>query len=629
MQTSRFAYRLLLPVFVLGATLLGATGATAWEHDPDDCRECSRDGDCDDKNACTDDACVAGECVNTARPGCAPCDIPRDCKDGNPCTSEVCTAGICSNPPVPGCVRCEADAGCNDGDACTLDACVGTGVCAHNRIMGCRSCSSPAGCDDGNACTTEVCADGVCAPSIPIPGCTPCTEDGACNDGNPCTADACTAGACTATPIAGCQLCETEETCSDGNGCTVDICGDEGTCLHPTKPGCVPCATAAECADENPCTGDVCNALGVCEHREKEDCLPCASPADCNDSNPCSRDECALDGSCMMTFIPGCVICESDAGCNDDDTCTTDTCSEGMCTRERAEECCEPSPEICGDGVDNDCDSRTDCEDGNCEAAPSCAPKPEICGNCLDDDGNGLTDFEDAACCSARQAYPMKLRRGRILSQGPTSRVRLRSALSKKVPMHVDPRKQDVFVQLRPEGGMDILCARVPAKKFMGKRRKFKFWDKHDREHQGPDGRGRHREEERHRPLPRQGQADADDGREGGHAPGDGRLPRSGGRRGEPLLDDQPEVPRRSEREAARAAGSEGLCPSPRGRSPRGPPLPARFARPRASRAENGSRLVVLAWPRAASARTTASASVTVASSGMMFSIENRCHSSG
>jgi hypothetical protein len=180
----------------------------------------------------------------------------------------------------------------------------------------------------------------------------------------------------------------------------------------------------------------------------------------------------------MMSFIPGCVTCASDGGCDDSDTCTTDTCSEGMCTRDRAEECCDPSPEICGDGVDNDCDGRTDCEDGNCEAAPSCAPKPEICGNCLDDDGNGLTDFEDAACCSARQAYPMKLRRGRMLSEGPTSRVRLRSALSQKAPMHVDPRKQDVFVQLRPEGGTDLLCARIPAKKFMGMRRKFKFWDK-------------------------------------------------------------------------------------------------------------------------------------------------------
>ena len=41
----------------------------------------------------------------------------------------------------------------------------------------------------------------------------------------------------------------------------------------------------------------------------------------------------------------------------------------------------------------------------------------------------------------------------------------------------VDPKKQDVFLQIRPEGGTDVLCARVPAAKFMHKHHAFKFRD--------------------------------------------------------------------------------------------------------------------------------------------------------
>ena len=49
---------------------------------------------------------------------------------------------------------------------------------------------------------------------------------------------------------------------------------------------------------------------------------------------------------------------------------------------------CEPSPEICDDGLDNDCDSDVDCDDGDCSGDTSCQalcePKNGICSHDLD-----------------------------------------------------------------------------------------------------------------------------------------------------------------------------------------------------------------------------------------------------
>jgi hypothetical protein len=50
--------------------------------------------------------------------------------------------------------------------------------------------------------------------------------------------------------------------------------------------------------------------------------------------------------------------------------------------------CGDPSPEICDDGVDNDCDTDIDCDDSDCTGDPacesSCGPKNAICSDNLD-----------------------------------------------------------------------------------------------------------------------------------------------------------------------------------------------------------------------------------------------------
>lgn len=51
---------------------------------------------------------------------------------------------------------------------------------------------------------------------------------------------------------------------------------------------------------------------------------------------------------------------------------------------------------LCDNGVDDDEDGATDCDDNGCETYFRCVG--EICTNRMDDDGNGLTDCEDPAC---------------------------------------------------------------------------------------------------------------------------------------------------------------------------------------------------------------------------------------
>ena len=55
-------------------------------------------------------------------------------------------------------------------------------------------------------------------------------------------------------------------------------------------------------------------------------------------------------------------------------------------------------PEICDDGISNDCDGDIDCADPDCNTDPECA-NGEICGNGFDDDADGLLDFWDLDDC--------------------------------------------------------------------------------------------------------------------------------------------------------------------------------------------------------------------------------------
>lgn len=63
------------------------------------------------------------------------------------------------------------------------------------------------------------------------------------------------------------------------------------------------------------------------------------------------------------------------------------TCTNGLW--DGCEGAIAPSPEICGDGIDNDCDGKVD---QGCE----CVPVPEVCGDGVDNDCDGSID--EIAC---------------------------------------------------------------------------------------------------------------------------------------------------------------------------------------------------------------------------------------
>ncbi|MFH1587633.1 MAG: hypothetical protein ABID38_07285, partial [Candidatus Diapherotrites archaeon] len=108
---------------------------------------------------------------------------------------------------------------------------------------------------------------------------------------------------------------------------------------------------------------------------------------------------------------PGCF---DETPCADGETrsCSTNLdgiCSQGeqTCSNEEWGTCGQtvfPGTEICDDGLDNDCDSGTDCDDNNCDGTPECpvcVPATEICNNGRDDDCDGLVDCDDILNCPA------------------------------------------------------------------------------------------------------------------------------------------------------------------------------------------------------------------------------------
>ena len=241
------------------------------------------------------------------------------CGPGGVCVETGCVAGQCQTKTVPGC--CTDDAQCDDGQVCTSDGCDAvTGACVTAPIAGC--CQTNAGCDDGQLCTTDICdvETGACGYT-PKPGC--CSSDADCEDGLPCTTNTCNTatGACSTTVLPDC--CQTDEACIDNDPCTADLCISEtGECGFVMLPGC--CTTDDDCQDTDACTENVC-----------------------------------LGNQCATGVVPDC--CTSDAQCDDGDPCTFDLCSVSSQCDHPPKPPIAGAAEICGDGIDNDCDPNTVC----------------------------------------------------------------------------------------------------------------------------------------------------------------------------------------------------------------------------------------------------------------------------
>ncbi|MBW2263651.1 MAG: DUF4215 domain-containing protein [Deltaproteobacteria bacterium] len=205
---------------------------------------CHTDGECDDSDLCTDDACASAGtgrlCQNAFNT--VPCNDANDCTHTDACngagvcvgTSYICTLGVCEVTSVcdgsGGCTVTFAGpgTGCSDLAACThTDVCDGSGGCSGTSY----SCS-PGQCEDSSAC------DG-------LGGCvgTPSPSTRTCNDTNDCThTDHCDgSGSCTGTGYScSAGTCEVTSTCDGSGGCTITF--DASPARTPT------CATGREAA---------------------------------------------------------------------------------------------------------------------------------------------------------------------------------------------------------------------------------------------------------------------------------------------------------------------------------------------------------------------------------------------
>ncbi|HJQ83519.1 MAG TPA: hypothetical protein VKA21_05550 [Candidatus Binatia bacterium] len=201
------------------------------------------------------------------------------------------------------------------------------------------------------------------------------------------------------------------------------------------------------------------------------------------------------------TTIPSCdnpdLLCgNGHIDCSEE--CDGDDFGDAVCPGGTGELVCTPECTIdfsrcpCGNGVK---DATEECDPTaaptGCAANETCGPLSdsatacrcvaglqEICGNCIDDDLNDLTDFEDPACCPTTTTFTMSVTRGRLKPRGGLTKLVLRSLLASRGLENVDPRQQDVFVQIRQPNGSELLCAKAPKEKFMRMHRAFKFWDK-------------------------------------------------------------------------------------------------------------------------------------------------------
>lgn len=199
--------------------------------------------------------------------------------------------------------------------------------------------------------------------------------------------------------------------------------GVDGSPRRSDRGNTAPAAMGFVCGDD------------VCESGAGEDSCNC--PRDCGDppsgESPLLNCTDGLDNDC-----DGDTDC-ADADCAGDPDCAS--CGDGTCVFIVEDSCscpadcgAPPDAEVpgstCNDGLDNDCEGGTDCDDADCDADPLCAPScgdgncdpgdlcncpqdcsnevPDpvelpgsTCGNGADDDCDGVADCDDGDCFDA------------------------------------------------------------------------------------------------------------------------------------------------------------------------------------------------------------------------------------
>jgi hypothetical protein len=338
-----------------------------------------------------------------------------DCDDGDasvhPGATEICDGrdNTCEGAIDEGCT-------CSAGDlrACATVASAkrNVGAC-HDGYQRCLADGSWSSCEgestgeaEGPAC------DGVdqdCDGQVDTSACTACPGGGPevcgngldddcdgqidnaelcnldCSSVNPRDAAGLGLGCCTSSPPA-----TYSALCADGAGlpaCT----SDQRACLDlDGKPG-------TSCVKQ--CQGTTCMCGRPDGHGDV------VGVADCGFYTPCAHIDCdGLQNQPCYSGAPatlGVGICH---GGRHSCIGAAGSRSWDLCENEQ-----KPQVELCGNGLDDDCDGKTDEEDGAtgrpCALRAACQDgAKEICGNGLDDDCDGFADEGCTAAAGAQQA---------------------------------------------------------------------------------------------------------------------------------------------------------------------------------------------------------------------------------
>ncbi|MCA9544660.1 MAG: hypothetical protein KC613_09735, partial [Myxococcales bacterium] len=322
----------------------------------------------------------------------------------------VCGDGVCG---AESCATCPEDCGeCPPPDPCVtecdeaLEACFAEGtepiVCDVTHWQCALDCDPEAPCEDRCMAAHELCwvqgnppeicdeplfrCMDACLPPPAVCG------DGICGAGEGCVGCPADCGACP------------EPACEDRCMMAMDECfmdpalADPQICELQTELCRLSCDPNAPCDLTCMLEAELCHLDGqdpqVCDEAVQQCFLACEpAPPACGDGM-CSADEscgtCPWDcGDCPPAHEGVC-----DDGVDNDRDGWTD-CDDWDCQG------VGPCPaEICDDGVDNDGDGFIDCVDWDCGDDPACgpAPEPEICFDGVDNDRDGFIDCVDWDC---------------------------------------------------------------------------------------------------------------------------------------------------------------------------------------------------------------------------------------